>query len=153
MFQAITAVKGIHPGVYLERELKKRNISKGRFSLSIQEYPQTFVAVTKGKRRMNPSLALRIERELKLEEGFLMTLQGFYDMEVEKRKISSSVKPNLQRFRPALFWEADLAKLNWELQQSYIIRRVMERGTKQEQQELASLYEASVIKHFSSGKA
>jgi hypothetical protein len=98
---------------------------------------------------MNPSLALRVERELKLEEGFLMTLQGFYDMEVEKRKHSSLVKPNLQRFRPALFWETDLAKLHWELQQAYIIRRVMSRGTKQEQQELATLYEASIIKRFS----
>ncbi|HLP56817.1 MAG TPA: hypothetical protein VK151_17390 [Fluviicola sp.] len=153
MFHAITAVKGIHPGVYLERELKKRNISKGRFSLSIQEYPQTFVAVTKGKRRMNPSLALRIERELKLEEGLLMTMQGFYDMELEKRKQTSELKPNLQRFRPALFWETDISRLNWELQQAYIIRRVMERGTKQEQQELASLYEPAVIKRYSTVKS
>ena len=74
-------------------------------------------------------------------------------MELEKRKQTSELKPNLQRFRPALFWETDISRLNWELQQAYIIRRVMERGTKQEQQELASLYEPAVIKRYSTVKS
>ena len=148
LFTAIEPIKGIHPGLFLERELKKRHISKGQFSLAIREYPQTFVAVTKGKRRMNPSLALRAERELNLEEGFLMTLQGLFDMEEEKRKLPSAIKPNLMRFRPGLFWETDISKLNWELQRAFIIRRVMERGTKQEQSEVIALYGETEVKRI-----
>lgn len=148
LFTAIEPIRGIHPGLFLERELKKRHISKGQFSLAIREYPQTFVAVTKGKRRMNPSLALRAERELNLEEGFLMTLQGLFDMEEEKRKLPSSIKPNLMRFRPGLFWEKDISKLNWDLQRAFIIRRVMERGTKQEQAEIVALYGEAEVKRI-----
>lgn len=139
-------IKGIHPGLYLERELKKRAIPKGRFSLDIREYPQTLVAVTKGKRRMNPSLALRIEKELGLEEGLMMTLQVLFDMEAEKRRHGSELRPDLSKFRPALFWDTDIRKLNWELHQRYIIRRVMQRGNKAEQQEILNLYGASAIR-------
>lgn len=145
MFEQAQAIKGIHPGAYLERELKKRGISKGRFSLTIQEYPQTLVAITKGKRRMNPPLALRIERELVLENGFLMTLQALFDMEEEKLRQSNKTVPTLSKFRPTLFWETDLAKLNWELNRSFIIRRVMQRGNKMEQQEIANFYGKEVI--------
>ena len=78
MFKQLSVIKGIHPGFMLERELKKRGLRKGAFALSLQEFPQTLVSITKGKRRMNISLALKIEKALGLEEGFLMTLQVFY---------------------------------------------------------------------------
>jgi plasmid maintenance system antidote protein VapI len=145
MFEHAKLIKGIHPGVYLARELKKRKISKGQFSLSIREYPQTFVAITKEKRRMNPALALRIEQELGLEEGFLMTLQGLYDMAEEKRRQPNGETPLLSRFRPTLFWDSDLQKLNWETHRRYIIRRVMERGNAQERQEILNFYGAKTV--------
>jgi plasmid maintenance system antidote protein VapI len=146
MFGTAKYVKGIHPGLYLERELKKRGIPKGRFSLNIQEYPQTLVAITKGKRRMNPGLALRVEKELGMEDGLMMTLQVLFDMSEEKRKQPASLMPDLSKFRPTLFWDADMSKLNWELHQRYIIRRVMLRGNKIEQQEILSLYGTETIK-------
>jgi len=150
MFGSAKYVKGIHPGLYLERELKKRGIPKGRFSLTIQEYPQTLVAITKGKRRMNPGLALRIEKELGIEDGLMMTLQVLFDMSEEKRRQPATLAPeDLSRFRPTLFWEIDIAKLNWNLHHRYIIRRVMQRGNKIEQQEILNLYGPDVIKSVS----
>jgi antitoxin HigA-1 len=146
MFGTAKYVKGIHPGLYLERELKKRGIPKGRFSLTIQEYPQTLVAITKGKRRMNPGLALRVEKELGMEDGLMMTLQVLFDMSEEKRRQPASMAPDLSKFRPTLFWETDIARLNWELHHRYIIRRVMQRGNKAEQQEILNLYGADTIK-------
>lgn len=94
---------------------------------------------------MNPALALRIERELGLEEGFMMTLQGLFDMSQEKRRQPLKANPNSSRFRPTLFWDTDIAKLNWELHQRFIIRRVMQRGNKLEQQELLNLYGAETV--------
>lgn len=44
-------IKGIHPGIILERELKQRKLAKGRFALSLQEYPQTLVSITKTKEK------------------------------------------------------------------------------------------------------
>lgn len=79
-------LKGIHPGFVLEQELEKRHLRKGVFALSLQEYPQTLTAITKGKRGMNTSLALKIEEALGLEEGYFMILQVYYDIEQEKKK-------------------------------------------------------------------
>jgi len=67
--------KGIHPGVVLARELKRRAIKQRPFALAIGEYPQTFNSIIKGKRSMNTGLALKIENELGLEEGTLPLLQ------------------------------------------------------------------------------
>ena len=86
MNDQLAIVKGIHPGFILERELKQRGLRKGQFALSLQEFPQTLVSITKGKRRMNISLALKIETALGFEEGYFMILQVFYDIEEEKKK-------------------------------------------------------------------
>ena len=70
----IAIIKGIHPGIILERELKKRRLSKRRFALSINEYPQLLGDITKSKRKMNPSLSIRIGNALGLDESFFSVL-------------------------------------------------------------------------------
>lgn len=65
----IEKYKGIHPGIILEREFKKRGLQQRPFALSIGEHPQTLNAITKGKRKLNTALALKIEEKLGLEEG------------------------------------------------------------------------------------
>ena len=74
--------KGIHPGIILERELKKRSLKKRPFALSIGEYPQIINDITKGKRNIPVSLALKIENKLHLEEGTIVLLQSYYDIEI-----------------------------------------------------------------------
>lgn len=80
--------KGIHPGILLERLLKKKAISQRPFAISIGEHPQTLNAITKGKRKLNIALALKIEEKLGLEEGSLALLQTYFDIEYEKSKKS-----------------------------------------------------------------
>ena len=126
METSISILKGIHPGLFLERELKKRHLAKGKFAISLDEYPQTLVAITKGKRSMNVNLALKIENALNLEEGFLMILQVFHDIKKEKSK--SSQHPNLTMFRPALFWDTKIEMIDWNQQKRAVIERVFERG-------------------------
>lgn len=145
MLELLQQIKGLHPGVYLERELKKRSIAKGKFALSIQEYPQTLVSVMKGKRRMNPGLAIRAERSLGLEDGFLMMMQALHDMKEEQSRHLKGGTPNLSRFRPVLFWDTDFNKLNWELNRKAIIRRVEERGNKMERDEIRNFYGEDVV--------
>jgi addiction module HigA family antidote len=140
-------LKGIHPGIVLERELKKRGLSKGPFALSIQEFPQTISAITKGKRGMNTPLALRIENALGIEEGYFMTLQIYYEIKEEKRKQEKSFKPDLRLLRPALFWDTDLQKIDWKRQKRAVIERVWERGNDQEKEEMKRLYGEEDIKN------
>ena len=131
--------KGIHPGIVLERELKKRSIKQRPFAISIQEYPQTLNAITKGKRNLNTPLALKIEEKLGLEEGILAILQTYYDIGIEKDKQHSKT-PNLDLLKKALFWDTDFNQINWEKQYSPVIERVFERGNESEKNEIIRFY-------------
>jgi antitoxin HigA-1 len=141
----ITILKGIHPGIILERELKKRKLSKRKFALSIGEFPQTIGAIIKGKRDMNIPLSLKLEKALSLEEGFLMTLQVFFSIK-RLKDTQSNIHPNISLFRKALFWDTEIQKINWIQQKKAIIKRIFERGNDQEKSELKKFYGEQTIR-------
>ena len=76
-----------HPGILLSKMLKERGISKRELALKIGEYPQLLGEVTLGKRKVNPSLSIRIGRLLGIEEDLLMLQQTRYDLLKEREKI------------------------------------------------------------------
>ena len=136
----ISIIKGIHPGIILSRELKKRNLPKRRLALKIGEYPQLLGDITHGKRRINPSLSIRLGNALGLDESFFSVLQTYYDIGQEKKKQSRKHHPDLKKFRPVLFWDTDIESINWEKNKSSIIKRVFERGNSKEVNEIIRFY-------------
>jgi len=139
-------LKGLHPGLVIERELKKRKLRKNSFALKLQEYPQTLTAITKGRRGITTSLALKIEKSLGFDEGFLMMLQVYFDIEVEKKKQIKNT-PNLKLIRPVLFWDTKFENIDWIKQKKAVIKRVFERGNEDEKNEIKRYYgEATVEK-------
>lgn len=140
--------RGIHPGMILERELKKRNLKKGPFALSLHEYPQTLNEVTKGKRGMTPALSLKIDKALGLEEGTMLILQAYYEIKKEKQKEDSQQHPDLSIIRKILFWDTDINKINWDRQYKYVIQRIFERGNDQEKKEILSFYGKAKVKEI-----
>ena len=145
MLNEISLLTGVHPGIVLERKLKERKLAKGPFALSINEYPQTLGAITKGKRGMNTALAMKIERALGLEEGYLMTLQIFYEIREEKRRQEKNSPPDLSRIRRGLFWDTDVNKIDWQAQRHAVIERILERGNDEEKAEIKRFYGESVV--------
>lgn len=143
MFEKLSILKGLHPGFFLEHELKKKKLSKRSFALSLSEYPQTIGAITKGNRDMNTSLSLRIEKALGLEEGFLMTLQAFYDIKKEKEK--NRLIPDLSVFSSTLFWDTKIENIDWNLHKKFIVHRVFEYGNEKEKQEISDFYGKDVV--------
>lgn len=131
--------KGIHPGIVLKRELKKRSLKQRPFALAIGEHPQTLNAITKGKRNLNTALALKIEDKLKLEEGTLSILQTYYDIRIEKEKQQSKT-PELALLRKSLFWDTDINKIDWQKQYRAVIERIYERGNEVEKNEIQRFY-------------
>jgi hypothetical protein len=87
---------------------------------------------------MNTALALKLERELELEEGFFMVLQVYYEIHREKGKDTS--KPDLSKLRPVLFWDTDMGQINWQRQYRSVVRRVWERGNSIEKEEMRRFY-------------
>lgn len=143
MFEKLSILKGLHPGFFLEHELKKKKLSKRSFALSLSEYPQTIGAITKGNRDMNTSLSLRIEKALGLEEGFLMTLQAFYDIKKEKEK--QQLMPDFSAFSSTLFWDTEIENIDWNLHKKFIVHRVFEYGNEKEKKEILSFYGKDVV--------
>lgn len=141
----IEKYKGIHPGIILEREFKKRALHQRPFALSIGEHPQTLNAITKGKRKLNTPLALKIEEKLGLEEGTLALMQTYFDINEEKSKIKQTT-PNLSILRKSLFWDTDSTKIDWTKQYRAVIQRVFERGNKIEREEIIRFYGKEKIK-------
>jgi plasmid maintenance system antidote protein VapI len=145
MDSLIEKYKGIHPGIILERLLNKKAISQRPFALSIGEHPQTINAITKGRRKLNVALALKIEEKLNLEEGSLALLQTYFDIKQEKSKAKQNT-PNLKLLRKVLFWDTDITKIDWQKQSTAVILRVFERGNDTEKEEIKRFYKSELIK-------
>jgi addiction module HigA family antidote len=141
---SIDKYKGLHPGMILERELKKRKLKKAPFALSLQEYPQTLNEITKGRRGITPALSLKIDQALEFEEGTMLILQAYY--ELEKEKLKTEPLPNLSLLRKALFWDTAIETINWRKQSKAIIKRVFERGNEVEKNEIIRFYGEKKIK-------
>ncbi len=136
--------RGIHPGIILARELKKRGLAQRPFALSLGEHPQTINAITKAKRNLPTSIALKIEEKLGLEEGTLALLQTYFDIQTEKSKIKP-ITPNLSIIRKSVFWDTDISQIDWDKQKNAVIRRIMERGNALEIKEIKQFYGAALI--------
>lgn len=146
VFKNFEKYKGIHPGAILERELEKRHLAQRRFALSIKEHPLSLNAIAKGKRGMNTSLALKIEKELGWEEGTLMMLQVFYDIAIEKKRQQEAIEhPNFSILRKALFWDTCIDNIDWNIHYKYVISRIFERGNDVEKSEIMRFYGADKI--------
>ena len=139
MNATLDLLKGLHPGHYLENELKKRKISKKEFAESVHEHLQTIVSITKAKRKFTPALSLKTEDFLHLEEGFILTLQAFYEIKKAKAQVDTN-KPDLTKIRPILFWDTDIDKIQWHKEKESVIKRVSERGNEQEKEEIRKFY-------------
>jgi plasmid maintenance system antidote protein VapI len=140
MQKRIDLLKGLHPGIFLERELKNRKLSNGQFDLSLDEYSQNVSAIIDAEPSMNIPLAMKIEKAFGWEEGFLMTLQLFYDIKQERHRQRGDPRPDLSKLRPALFWDTIMEKIDWTEQKRAVIERVFERGDEDERAEIIRFY-------------
>ena len=145
MIQHLDIIKGIHPGLILDRELKRRKMKKIHFAAQVDEHTQTIVAITKARRSMNTSLALKAEKLLGLEEGTLMVLQVYHDIAVEKSRVQQ-LKPDLKKLRRVVFWDTNMDKIDWEKYKKAVIKRIFEKGNEIEKEEITRFYGISTIK-------
>jgi HTH-type transcriptional regulator/antitoxin HigA len=78
------------PGDVLREELEARNIIQSAFAMKIGVYPSHFSDVLKGKRRLNASLALKLEKELGISADFWVGLQADYELSKEREKYTET---------------------------------------------------------------
>jgi hypothetical protein len=68
-------------------------------------------------------------KELELEEGTIVLLQSYYDIEREKKL---QILPNLSILRKSLFWDTNIHQIDWNKQYKAVINRIFERGNEEE---------------------
>ncbi|MFP5439038.1 MAG: DUF6922 domain-containing protein [Bacteroidia bacterium] len=77
-----------------------------------------------GKRDLPLATALKLEKALGLEEGILVLLQSYYEIEWIKKKQAASNRPDLSRLRKSFFWDTDIKKIDWDRHTPGVIKRV-----------------------------
>ncbi len=144
MLPDLSKIKGVHPGVILKRELKKLDLKDIELANAINEHKQTIHAVLNKKRGINPKLSIKLAKYFNIEKDYFMLLQASYNVK-EALKLDEKT-PNLNKFRKVLFWDTSLDKIDWSKNKKAIIKRVLERGNKEEINELINFYGKGSIK-------
>lgn len=140
MRYSIENVKGMHPGALIKHELNRKKISQRKFAASIDEHWQILNAVINEKRGISLATALKVEKEFGYDEGFLMILQVYYDIEKRKQKQIRSTLKGVPAIRRIIFWDTDFDSIDWAASKESVISRVLERGTEEEIAEIARYY-------------
>lgn len=132
-------LKGVHPGLFLKHELSEKNISGKLLAESIGEHPQTISAIICGRRSMNTALSLQIERFLGIEEGTLMMLQVYFDIQQEKTRIEQKCIL-IYHNSHLLFLGFGYRKIDWYQHKNFVIRRIFGYGNENEIKEIIRFY-------------
>ena len=140
MRYSIENVKGMHPGALIKHELNRKKISQRKFAASIDEHWQILNAVINEKRGISLGTALKVEKEFGYDEGFLMILQVYYDIEKRKQKQIKSTLKGVPAISRIIFWDTDFDSIDWAASKESVISRVLERGTEEEIAEIARYY-------------
>lgn len=120
----------IPPGKLIARQLLSKQMTQAELARRICIAPQELNAILKGRRGLPVELALRIEKELSFEEGFLSYLQVLNTIERIKRESVPLCKP--PKIRRILFWDTDFDKINWTQSKNFVLKRVEQYGTSDE---------------------
>lgn len=143
MDNRIDIIKGIHPGKFIERDLKNKEITQRYLAEKTNIPYQTINAIIAGRRNLTTGQALTIESLLGYEEGFLSILQSYYDIKRYKDRKLANLYPGSPHIRKILFWDTDFDKINWGKSKKAVIQRVLERGSKEEIDEIKRFYDIS----------
>ncbi len=76
----------------------------------------------------------------------MLLLQAYYEIKREQQKGNPGELPDLSIIRKTLFWDTDIAKIDWENQYKAVIQRIFERGNDDEKKELLRFYGKEKIK-------
>ncbi|MCK9422120.1 MAG: HigA family addiction module antitoxin [Bacteroidales bacterium] len=137
MLPEIDIVKGIHPGLILERELIGDGIKKSHLAKDLGVSTGLITDIVKQRRGINPSLSIRLGKALNVDPAYFSLLQTYYELRSAQR--TSKTNPPFH-FRPALFWDINPAGLDFEQHKNFIVVRVFERGNEEEIKAIIEYY-------------
>lgn len=139
MLPKIAKIKGLHPGLILQREIKRNNIKSSQLALALNEHKQTISAIINQRRGINPELSIKLGEYFRTEDDYFMMLQASYEVKIKLAQTSKGT-PNLNNIRKVLFWDTTFDKIDWHKNKRAIIKRILERGNDIEITEIIDFY-------------
>jgi len=89
----------VHPGEILAEEfLKPFGISQYRLAKDIRVPPRRINEIVHGMRSITADSALRLAKYFRTSPAFWMSLQGRYDLQVEKDRLGSRLEREVASF-------------------------------------------------------
>ena len=90
------AMRPVHPGRVLKRELAARDLSANRLALALRLNSGRIVEILNGKRGVSPETALRLGRYFGNGARFWLNLQTAYELAVAEQEIGERVLAEVQ---------------------------------------------------------
>jgi addiction module HigA family antidote len=141
MLPNIQKIKGIHPGVILKREIKLRRIKGKEFAKNSSIFPQTLSAILNERRDINPSLSIKLGKNLGVEEDYFMILQAMYDVKkAQEKTLKDENSFDFSTIRKVVFWDTDMSKIDWQKNKKAVVKRIFERGNDEEINSIVNFY-------------
>ena len=92
----------IHPGeILLEEFLKPMDISQYRLAKAVSVPARRINEIVHGKRSVTADTALRLSMFFGMSDRFWLNLQTRYDLEVEKDRLGSRLKSEVELYKVA----------------------------------------------------
>lgn len=144
MLPKLAKIKGVHPGAILRRELNSRGLRASELALSIGEHKQTISAILNKRRDINPKLSIKLSHHFNVDSDYFMLLQASFNVKtIENARFKHT--PDLSKIRKILFWDTTIDKIDWDKNRRVVIQRILERGNKEEINEIILFYGRETI--------
>ena len=141
MYEQYLQLSHIPCGAVLQRIMNKEGISQSQLAERSGIVRQRICDYLANRRRVTVEASLNLEKALQIGiSGFFYRIQANHDIYTCLQEQSKSYHPNLSSYRKALFWDTDMAKLDWDKNKQWIVRRVFEYGDGDEIQETIRFY-------------
>ena len=133
-------MSSVPAGAILYRLTQQKHMHQTTLAQKTGLIPQRINDLIMGRRRFTPQNSIILEQALDISlQGFFYKIQANHDI-YQAQLADNQPKPNLSLLSQTTFWDVDLSKIEWMKSKDWVIRRVLEYGTKEEIEELHRFY-------------
>ena len=133
-------MSSVPAGAILYRITQQKHMHQTTLAQKTGLIPQRINDLIMGRRRFTPQNSIILEQALDISlQGFFYKIQANHDI-YQAQLAGNQPKPNLSLLSQTTFWDVDLSKIEWMKSKDWVIRRVLEYGTKEEIEELHRFY-------------
>ena len=133
-------MSSVPAGAILYRITQQKHMHQTTLAKKTGLIPQRINDLIMGRRRFTPQNSIILEQALDISlQGFFYKIQANHDI-YQAQLADNQPKPNLSLLSQTTFWDVDLSKIEWMKSKDWVIRRVLEYGTKEEIEELHRFY-------------